>query len=203
MKSCPYDNSIEYIVMYHDGVLPDDMAKAFSDHLITCQGCLDILLNLQNDLFSMRTREFEKMPEGLVQRGRGQAAVQRETSGRAVFRLLKHSLQMLGNLSYPTIFVPVEGVGKYQREGTDENSGCYGYRLESNGVDVEIQNEDENLFRIEVNGIRNRRLSLERDGHLIERRFDKVHNRLVIGGLERGGYRLAIDDEDFILFTVS
>ena len=53
MKSCPFEESRELIVMYHDGGMPEELCKRYSEHLLTCKPCMQALLDLRNDLFGL------------------------------------------------------------------------------------------------------------------------------------------------------
>ena len=62
MKSCPFEENREFLVMYHDGVMPEELSESYSEHLLTCKPCMQALLDLRNDLFSMKNVRFVAVP---------------------------------------------------------------------------------------------------------------------------------------------
>ncbi len=206
MKSCPFESNPEYIVMYHDGVMPPRLERRFADHLTTCQSCMESLLNLQNDLFAMGNMGLEPVPRELARKtgllahqgkvSAGRLGLTGESSIRgAMFKVVHGTLAMIadrfGTGSFELIPAPAVR-GKEQ--------ASYGATVL--GVRVRLFYEESGRFSLELKGVRSRSVELQREGRPYERHIDLSRDSLVIEGLPRGEYTLSIDDTHAMIFTV-
>jgi hypothetical protein len=201
MKNCPFDGKPEYISMYHDGVMPREMEQRFSDHLTSCRSCSEALLNLQNDLFKLRSIDFRPVPSAVVAEVRKESAGEAgaEASGKkTLFRFADGVLRLIEDLSPK---------GEFSKQALSPARGKEPavrslYRTREGDTVVQLFSTGENRFGLELQGIRNRSVALVRNGRVIEERIDLDADRMIIDGLERGDYALMIDDEVFSIFRV-
>jgi hypothetical protein len=206
MKSCPFESNPEYIVMYHDGVMPPRLERRFAEHLTTCQSCMETLLNLQNDLFVMGNMGLEPVPGELARRTGVLADQGKVSAGRigltgassirgAIFKVIHGTLDMIGGRF---------GTGSFERipapavRGKEQAS----YGATVLGVRVRLFYEESDRFSVELKGVRSRSVELQREGRPCERHIDLKRDNLVIEGLPRGEYTLSIDDTHVMIFTV-
>jgi hypothetical protein len=205
MKSCPFDSNPEYISMFHDGAMPQDMEQRFSDHLVTCSTCSEALLNLQNDLFKLRITDFEPVPAGLAPEARQDAdreAAVDVAGTKPLFRFIKGVMTLVEGLS-------VEGEFSLQEipvvRGEARTVRSVYHRMpkpQEQPVGMYLISSEENRFSLELRGIRSHIVALTRNRRVIEQRIDHETDRMTIEGLERGDYTLMIDDEVFSVFRV-
>ena len=196
MKSCPFEESRELIVMYHDGVMPEELCKRYSEHLLTCKPCMQALLDLRNDLFSMENARFVAVPGELGELAEEGAAGKAAPARKAVFSFIRGVLRLVENPPEPGAFtqqaVP-EFLGRrvggmYQREARD--------------FVLSLLQEEEYRFSIVIQGLVGRSFTLVRDGSVIEGHAPVQEDHLVLGDLGRGDYELRVDDEAIVLFRV-
>ncbi len=177
MKKCRFHNP-NFISLYYDGLLKEDEKKAFSEHLLTCKQCMYSLLNLEKDLFLMRSLKYKKLPK------------------RAVFMLFSEGVKLIKNIAGPVKFKPLVPVPVRGKEESNV------YRIEKSNISVDIGSDRENLFNLEISGVMDKSISLYCNGRLIEARAHVKEERVVIYSLERGLYRLVVEEEDFGEFIV-
>jgi hypothetical protein len=206
MKSCPFESNPEYIVMYHEGVMPSRLERRFADHLTTCQSCMETLLNLQNDLFLMDNMGGEPIPGELARRT-GVLADQGKISAArvgltgaseklgALFKVIHEKLDMVGGKF---------GTGSFERipapavRGKEQTS----YEATVLGVRVRLFYEESDRFSVELKGVHRRSVELQREGRPCESHIDLKRDSFMIEGLPRGEYTLSIDDTHVMTFTV-
>jgi len=195
MKSCRYNNP-DYISMYYDGVLPEDLEREFSDHLLSCRECMEALLRLEGDLFKMQSMEFSPLPERFA--GMREQKRDRVVSGPAIFRLIQGKIRLLrGGAPKPT-FQPVY-LTPVRREGEKVTSV---YRLTKEGITLELDGDGEDTFRLELSGMAGKSVVLSRGNRVVESRSRIRDEKITIGKLERGRYTLSVDGKDFASFSV-
>ena len=204
MKNCPFEHNREYIVMYHDGVMPAKLEKRFAEHLATCQTCMEALLNLQNDISAMGCMEFQPLPEGLAHKSglqvQGESQLDQGSErgwkeGGAVFKLVPEMLNMVAGRF---------GAGSFKKipEPAVRGKEAASYETEVLGVHVRLYHEESELFSVEFRKVRGRSVEIQREGRLWERHMDVKQDSFVVGKLPKGTYRLSIDETHAITFTV-
>jgi hypothetical protein len=196
MKSCPFDENREFLVMYHDGVLPEELCRSYSEHLLTCKPCMQALLDLRNDLFSMENARFVAVPGELGALAEEDAAEKMTRARKAVFRFMRGVLRLVDNPPGPggfTLQVVPEFMGR--RVGSV-------YQRESRDFLLSVLQEEEHRFSIVVQGLAGRSFTLVRDGMVIEGHAPVQEDLLVLGELGCGDYELRVDDEVIVLFRV-
>jgi hypothetical protein len=188
--------------MYHDGVMPPELEKRFEAHLASCQTCMQVLLDLQNDLSAMGSMHLHRMPEKLLQNEPIEAKVQSaggKNAGHrekcAVFTFLPDMLNMItahfGTGAFESIPEPaVRG----------KETGRFAATVM--GVHVSLYYEAENRFSVEFQKIRGRSVSIERNGRLLDKRMNVKKDNFVIENLEHGTYSISIDETRAMTFTV-
>lgn len=201
MKGCRFHNP-DFIAMYYDGALPKEVEKEFSDHLLTCDECMESLLNLENDLFSMHAVDFKPLPEHLrVKVVEGLRMVSEKMradahAGKAaVFKILGNKLNLISNVLDQRNF-------KLAQLSPVRGEERRAYKLARGGIIVLLSAEGENSIRLVVDGIRGKSISLKHNARIVEQHSDTVHDETVMSNLEKGSYLLTIDDEDFVQFIV-
>jgi len=189
MKSCPFEYNWEYIVMYHDGVMSPDLEKRFEEHLVTCQTCMEMLLNLQNDLVAMSSMKLHTVPEELV------AGKSRQGERHAFFQFVHEMLDMVSGSFGTGCFenVPAPAV-----RGKEKVS----YVASALGVEVRLVYEERDLFNIEFTKVRGRSVELQKDGQSIEKRRDMKNDSFLVEELPKGTYSISIDEMHAMTFTV-
>lgn len=206
MKSCPFDHNREYIVMYHDGALPSRLEKRFTEHLATCQTCMEVLLNLQNDLSAMGSMALQQLPgeltrkTGLQTQGAGVAAVEQRPSnaskkGGAIFKVMPEKLNMISGDF---------GTGSFERIPAPAVRGkeAVSYKATALGVHVRLYYEEHDLFSMEFKNVLGRSVEIQREGHPREKHMDLKQDSFVIEKLSKGTYILSIDETCAMTFTV-
>jgi hypothetical protein len=196
MKSCPFEENREFLVMYHDGVMPEELCESYSEHLLTCKPCMQALLDLRNDLFSMENARFVAVPGELGALAEEDAAGKMASARKAVFRFIRGVLHLVENPPESgafTLQVVPEFLGRrvggvYQREAQD--------------FLLSLLQEEEHRFGIVIQGLAGRSFTLVRDGRVIEGHTPVQEDHLVLGDLGCGDYELHVDDEVIILFRV-
>jgi hypothetical protein len=198
MKNCPFEGNPDFIVMYHDGAMPRELEKRFSDHLVTCRSCMEALLNLQNDLFSMQTSGFVPVPRDLAVLTEEPSSGKGVSARRALFRFIGGALHLVEN-------PPVTGGFKLHqmpeflgREGATGNA----YRWEGQGVAVYLQQQGEGRFTMVLQGLSGRSVTLLQNGRVIESHAHAQEDHLAMGDLTCGSFEIHVDDEIILLFLV-
>jgi hypothetical protein len=204
MKSCPFDENPEYVIMYRDGAMPPSMEKAFAAHLTHCRTCMETLLNLNNDLFIMQNAEMHPLPPELAGDPLEKEAPDecRPQRGEAAFRLVDGVLTLLHGHTEarefrPKRLAPVLGEGEFV-----EQEPRVLFETLCEGVTVSLYADGRDSFCLQLQGIRGRAMSLDREGRLLERHSNVQSDRLSVQGLEKGRYGLRIDDEYGIHFSI-
>ena len=206
MKSCPFNGNADYVVMYHEGLMPRKLEKEYEDHLTTCKACMESLLNLQNDLFAMESADLEPLPRGLAAETEqllsdGVSAQDRKEIGRdpgvrgALFEIIDEKLKMIrGHF----------GTGRFTLKPLPEFRGSErsSYEVTILGVTIRLESENGDYFRMEISGTRGRLIELKRDGRVCEMHSDSGSDSILIGDLLKGLYTLSIDDKHVMIFTV-
>lgn len=182
MRECQFHDPY-YISSYYDGHLSEDDSRTFTDHLLTCKDCMDSLLNLERDLFLLKNVNLKEVP------------IKTKTE-RAVFRLLSEGIKLLKNLDGELAFHPVALLPVRGTKVSDV------YKINKQGIEVEIRGEDENLFSMELSGVKGKKVSINRDNRLVESHSRIGEEKLTIYNLERGNYSLVVEDEDLLMFSV-
>ena len=181
MKSCPFNNP-DFITSYYDGCLPEEEKEKFEEHLFTCKQCMDALFDLENDLFLMHSMKFKRPTDQKLK--------------KALFKLISDGIELIKNVEGPFCFeplVPVRVRGKV---------GAKGYRLQEGQAVIEVGTRGGGFFDVEVSGIEGKQIRLYSKGRLIEARSCVDENQVVLYSLNKGSYKLSIDDEDLLEFTV-
>jgi hypothetical protein len=224
MKSCPFEQNPDYVVMYHDGAMSREMEQRFSEHLTTCRSCMEALLNLQKDLFSMGIHRLHPVPSKLAAaaeaRVHGKGDTQKEAepaglhAGRAVFKFVRGMLNLVENLTGPKGFKEHEVPGFLQTQGQGEYRVSPVFRMEYHGVTLflssegeapfgeKLQPEKEGTFSIELRGLGERSVTLTRNGRIIEQHAGSYDESLTMKDLVCGEYELRVEGDAFIAFRV-
>jgi len=182
MKSCRFHDP-DFITMYYEGVLDEEMERAFSDHLLTCSECMESLLHLESDLALMHSMKLSPLPEAIGLKG-------------AVFQLVHGKLRILQNLIGELRFQPLLLSPMRGKDGADV------HQLEKGGIRFEIEAEGENSFKIELDGVRGKSFFIKQNNRMIERHADEKDEKVAICNLKRGSFSLFINDEKFTQFIV-
>lgn len=195
MKSCRYNNP-DYIAMYYDGVLPEDLEREFSDHLLRCGECMEALLRLEEDLFKMQSMGFSPLPERFA--GMRERQRERLVSGTAIFELVRGRIRLLrggakGPSFQPVYLTPVRGEG-------EKISSVY--RLTNEGMTLEIDGDGEDTFRLELQGIAGKSIVLSKGNRVVESRSRIRDDKIFLSKLEKGKYTLSVDGKVFVSFSV-
>jgi hypothetical protein len=198
MKNCPFKGNPNFIVMYHDGVMPAELEKRFSDHLVTCRPCMEALLSLKNDLFSMRTSGFVPVPQDLAVPVEECAGGRGISSRRALFRFIRGALRLVESPPGPGGFKLHEMPEFLEKQGVTGKA----YRWGEGGVVVYLQQEGENRFNVVVQGLAGRSVTLLQNGRVFESHARVQEDNLAMGGLTCGSFEIAVDDEIILLFHV-
>jgi len=180
VKKCRFHNP-DYLSLYYDGALDEAEEMEFSRHLLTCRECMDALLQLERDLFLMSTSSLKRVP-----RASGHSNV--------VFRFLKEGIELKENIRGEGGFVPQ----RLAHAGEEEVS----YVMERDELSVEIRNEGNALFGIEVKGVSGKKVRLFRGGRLLEARSHIGTSSAVFHNLIRGTYSIAVNGLDVVQFDV-
>ena len=206
MKSCPFSGNADYVVMYHEGLMPRTLEKEYEAHLTTCRACMESLLNLQNDLFAMESADLEPLPGGLAAETErllndGVSAQDRKEIDRdlkergALFEIIDERLKMIRS-HFGTGRFTLKPLPAFR--GSERSS----YEVTILGVTIRLESENGDCFRIEFRGTRGRLIQLKRDGRVCEMHSDSGSDSILIGDLLRGLYTLSIDDKHVMIFTV-
>ncbi len=194
MKSCRFHDP-NYLAMYYDGTLPKDLERIFSDHLLSCSECMEALLHLEGDLFSMRSMEFEPLPVRFAgMRDIRKGAVD---AGAAVFQLMRGTMKLLKNVLGKPSFQPVS-LAPVRKKGVETLM----YRLEKEEMTLELDADGEETFRLELSGVSGKTVTLARGDRIVQGFSGVREERVSIGNLERGEFKLSIDGKEFIRFDV-
>ncbi|UCB46710.1 MAG: zf-HC2 domain-containing protein [Spirochaetota bacterium] len=181
MKRCPFNNP-DFITSYYDGCLPEEEKERFEEHLFTCKMCMDALYNLENDLFLMRSMKYKHPAEHKFQ--------------KALFRLISDGIELIKNVEGPFVFeplVPVRVRGK---------AGAHCYKLQKDRIIIEVGSKSSEFFDVEVSGIEGRQVYLYSKDKLVEARSCVREKHVTLNNLNRGSYKLSVDDEDLVEFIV-
>jgi hypothetical protein len=181
MKKCPF-NDPDFITSYYDECLPEEEKEKFEEHLFTCKLCMDALYNLENDLFLMNSIKY-KRPDGYKFQ-------------KALFRLMSDGIELIKNVEGPFVFEPLVSV---QVRGKTESKG---YRLQKGGTTIEVGSRSSGFFDVGVSGIEGRQIYLYRKDKLVEARSHVEGKHVTLHHLNKGSYRLSIDDKDLVEFIV-
>jgi hypothetical protein len=188
--------------MYYDGVMPRDVEKQFSEHLPACKDCMESLLNLHNDLFSMHVTNYKQLPDRLRMKymalmGKGQKEVSHRITGKiAIFKLLGGKMELKQNLLSPWSFKLLQ-----LSQARGEKASIY--HLQKGKVTVELSAEGEDTFKIALAGIQKSDLILKRNNRIIETHSAIESEEISICNLEKGSFLLRINSEDVIQFIVN
>ncbi|MFW6139050.1 MAG: hypothetical protein ACOC7U_07750 [Spirochaetota bacterium] len=187
MSECKF-NDPYYISMYYEGKLSGEDEKAFSRHLLRCRKCLEALLNLQNDLFTM----FSVAQPCEV-------SLQKTRVRKPIFKLLSDGIMLLtGGGQYGLAPVPLlASRGKITREVC----GHQVYKMKSNDIEIELSGAEGKLFNIEIRGASGD-ISLYREQRMVEARADVSPEGIKIYNLQGGVYTLFINEEKMLEFVV-
>jgi hypothetical protein len=181
MKKCPFNNP-DFITGYYDGCLSEEEMEKFKEHLLTCKQCMNTLFNLENDLFLMKSLKYTR------------PAAKKLT--RALFRLISDGIELIKNVDGPYVFeplVPVRVRGKAESKG---------YRLQKGETVIEVGSKGTGFFNVDVSGIEGNQVYLYMKDRLVEARSCVAEKQVTLYGLKKGSYRLSVDDEDLLEFTV-
>jgi hypothetical protein len=181
MKRCPFNNP-DFITRYYDGCLSAEEKEKFQEHLLTCKQCMDTLFNLENDLFLMNSLKLERPSERKFK--------------KALFRLISNGIELVKNIEGPFSFEPLMPVrvrGEFASKG---------YRLQKGSAAIEIGSRGRKLFDMGVSGVEGKQISLYSKDRLVEAHSCEQDKRITLYNLRRGSYRLSVDDEDILEFTV-
>ncbi len=200
MKSCRFHKP-EIIAMYYDGVLPMEVERQFSEHLTACKDCMESLLNLHNDLFSMHVANYKQLPEKLrmkqiAQKVEGQKEVPHRIKDKiAVFKLQGGKMELKRNLLAPWNF-------KLLKLPQVRGEKASIYHLQKGKVTVELSAEGKDTFKIALAGIQKSNLLLKRNNRIIETHSALESEEISICKLEKGSFLLRINSEDVVQFIV-
>lgn len=182
MKKCGLYDS-DTISLYYDGKLLPDAQRAFSEHLLTCNECAQALLDLERDLFLMHNLKHERVPEKKAKKG-------------FVFELIGDSIRLITGL-YEGSSVKQLGLIPVRGE-----AGGKAYRIERKDISVEIWNDGDGLFSLEVSGIYGKSFSLYCGRRLVEAKANVQESKVIVYKLQKGSYSLRIDNRIVFDFEV-
>jgi hypothetical protein len=181
MAKCRYSRP-EFIASYYDDALSEKDRSDFEAHLYTCKDCMEALLSLEHDRFFMDSMD--------------RLRIARPASRRAFFEIVAEGIRLVKNLDGPAFFeqvLPVPARGKKRSAR---------YRVNKEGVAVDVRGGGEGRFDVEVSGIRGKSTSLYLGGRLVEARAHPKEDAVIFYSLERGSYTLSVEGEEFLEFSV-
>jgi len=195
VEKCRFHNP-EFLSLYHDGALEESEQREFSRHLLTCRECMEALLQLDRDLFLMETASMEKVPkESLDSQESLESDRSLKTAGsRVLFRLVGEGIELIRNLEGEGAFYP----RRFAHAGGEELS----FEVKRGALELEIRNEGQESFSLEIKGLAGERVDLYCEGRLIESRSSIRRKSTAFLGLERGNYSVSIGGLEVIRFEV-
>ncbi len=181
MKKCPFHES-NIIAGYFDGTLDAQTEEAFSEHLLGCSQCMDALLNLEKDMFLMKSMKLGPIPKKL-------------RSGFALFHMVRGQLNLVQNLIGENRFraIPLAVVRGRERSV---------HAFEKEGIGLQIEGEGNHTFRLELDGVEGKSILVRRNGRVVERHSAERKQKVAFRYLERGSFSLYINNQEFIHFFV-
>jgi hypothetical protein len=147
---------------------------------------MEALLNLEKDLFLLSVVKHEQRPKTAHQKV-------------AVFRLLSDTIELVKNLSGRELFQQVDLL---PAKGSGKGSVCSVYRIQKQGVTIDIRNESEDLFTLGISGTTGKDFALYRNGRLVEARSHIPVESVAVSHLDRGDFLLKVNQREFIHFLV-
>ncbi len=174
MKGCSY-NSPDYIAMYVDGVLSPEEKEAFERHLYSCDECLKSVMNLLDDLTTVKQFAYR---------------LKNSIKIYMLFNLVNGVLKLIdssGKIRLKNGFNGSKPRGDNPAPGYEANLGSIALNISGS--------PDKDRFSIILKGVRNCSIELRKKDRLLEVKRSIQKDEYKIDGLFRGEYILLVKSE--------
>ena len=174
MKGCSY-NSPDYIAMYVDGVLSPEEKEAFERHLYSCDECLQSVMNLLDDLTTIKQFAYR---------------LKNSIKIYMLFNLVNGVLKLIdssGNIRLKSGFNGSKARGDNPAPGYEANLGSIALNISGSPY--------KDRFSIILKGVRNCSIELRKKDRLLEVKRSIQKDEYKIDGLFRGEYILLVKSE--------